>query len=99
MSVSGALSGIVGDVQTSVLFSTRLPLGRSALVQSATLARASWAWPLAGALVGAIGAAVYWATATAGVPALAAAGLAVGATLLATGCLHEDGLADTADGL
>ncbi len=98
MSVSGALSGIAGDVQTSVLFSTRLPLGRSALVQSSTLARASWAWPLAGALVGAIGAMVYWATATAGVPALAAAGLAVGATLLATGCLHEDGLADTADG-
>jgi adenosylcobinamide-GDP ribazoletransferase len=98
MKVSGALSGIAGDVQTSVLFSTRLPLGRAAMVEGAALARASWAWPLAGALVGAIGAAVYWATATAGVPALAAAGLAVGATLLATGCLHEDGLADTADG-
>jgi adenosylcobinamide-GDP ribazoletransferase len=98
MRISGALSGIAGDVQTSVLFSTRLPLGRAAMVEGAALARASWAWPLAGALVGAIGAAVYWATATAGVPALAAAGLAVGATLLATGCLHEDGLADTADG-
>lgn len=98
MNVSAALCGLAGDIKTSVLFSTRLPLGRPALMEGAALARASWAWPLAGALVGAIGAGVYWATATAGVPALAAAGLAVGATLLATGCLHEDGLADTADG-
>jgi adenosylcobinamide-GDP ribazoletransferase len=49
-------------------------------------------------VVGVIGAGVYWATATVGVPTLAAAGLAVAGTLLATGCLHEDGLADTADG-
>jgi adenosylcobinamide-GDP ribazoletransferase len=98
MNIPGMFSNIVGDIRTSALFSTRLPLGRPALVESAAISRASWAWPLAGALVGLIGAGVYWATAIAGVPTLAAAGLAVTATLLATGCLHEDGLADTADG-
>lgn len=98
MNIPGGPAGIVRDLRTGVLFSTRLPLGRPALVEGAAIARASWTWPIAGALVGAIGAGVYWATATAGVPTLAAAGLAVAATLLATGCLHEDGLADTADG-
>jgi adenosylcobinamide-GDP ribazoletransferase len=98
MNIPGAFSGIIGDIRTSALFSTRLRLGRPAPADGAAVTRASWAWPLAGALVGAIGAGVYWATTTAGVPTLAAAGLAVAATLLATGCLHEDGLADTADG-
>src|SRR4051794_36079820 len=93
-----AVSQLIGDIRTSVLFSTRLPLGRSALVEGAALARASWAWPLAGALVGVIGAGVYWATVTVGVPTFAAATPGVGATLLATGFLPEDGLADTADG-
>jgi adenosylcobinamide-GDP ribazoletransferase len=32
------------------------------------------------------------------IPPALAAGLALGATLLTTGCLHEDGLADMADG-
>jgi len=97
MNLVTTISRLVGDIRSSVLFSTRLPL-RPALIEAASVARASWAWPLAGAFVGVIGACVYWATATAGVPILAAAGLAVAATLLATGCLHEDGLADTADG-
>ena len=48
--------------------------------------------------MGALGAAVLWA-ASAGLPPLAAAVLSIGATLLATGAFHEDGLADTCDGL
>jgi adenosylcobinamide-GDP ribazoletransferase len=98
MNLGTTISRLLGDIRSSVLFSTRLPLGRPALIEAAAVARASWAWPLAGALVGVIGACVYWVTAMVGVPALAAAGIAVAATLLATGCLHEDGLADTADG-
>jgi adenosylcobinamide-GDP ribazoletransferase len=98
MNIPRGLTDVIRDIRTSVLFSTRLPLGRPAVAGGAASARATWAWPLAGALVGSIGAGVYWATAAAGVPTLAAAGLAVAATLLATGCLHEDGLADTADG-
>jgi adenosylcobinamide-GDP ribazoletransferase len=98
MNIPGTFSHIIGDIRTSALFSTRLPLGRPAPAEGSAIARASWAWPLVGVLVGAIGAGVYWATTTAGVPTLAAAALAVAATLLATGCLHEDGLADTADG-
>jgi adenosylcobinamide-GDP ribazoletransferase len=59
------------------------------------LARTLWAFPLVGAAVGAIGAAAF--AMFAAVPALGAVA-ALGAMALATGALHEDGLADTADG-
>jgi adenosylcobinamide-GDP ribazoletransferase len=54
-------------------------------------------FPLVGALVGAIGAAVYW-LATLLWPQPVAVVLAIAATVLTTGALHEDALADFADG-
>jgi adenosylcobinamide-GDP ribazoletransferase len=53
--------------------------------------------PLVGALIGACCAGVY-AAARPALPSGAAATLAVAAGVLLTGALHEDGLADTADG-
>jgi adenosylcobinamide-GDP ribazoletransferase len=64
----------------------------------AGIARASWAFPVVGAVIGAIGAAVFALASGLGVPPWAAALLAVGATAAASGALHEDGLADVADG-
>lgn len=54
--------------------------------------------PLAGLLVGVCGALAFWAAAGLGLPPLAAALIAVGVTVWITGALHEDGLADVADG-
>jgi adenosylcobinamide-GDP ribazoletransferase len=48
--------------------------------------------------VGGLGALAYWIAFRMGLPPSLAAALALAVTLLATGCLHEDGLADTADG-
>ena len=62
------------------------------------LAEASWAFPLIGALIGLIGALAFAVASALGLPPAMAALLAVGATALASGGLHEDGLADTADG-
>ena len=76
---------------------TRLPVSRRR--SPASPADAVWAYPLAGLIVGAVSAAVRLVAADAGVPPLAAAVLALGAACLATGGLHEDGLADTADAL
>lgn len=79
------------------VFLTRLPLPplRGPV---APVSHALWAAPLVGLVVGA-GMAGVWAGALAlGLAAPVAAGLALGAGLLLTGGLHEDGLADVADG-
>ena len=54
--------------------------------------------PVAGAIIGAAGAAALWIASLASLPPLAVATLALAALVLATGAFHEDGLADTADG-
>lgn len=86
------------ELKASIVFCTRLPLLRATLLAGASLSGAAWGFPVAGILVGLIGAIVYGIAHRLGLPPLPAAGLSVAATMLATGCLHEDGLADTADG-
>jgi len=86
------------ELKAGIAFCTRLPLWRATVIRGDTLARAAWAFPVAGLVVGLIAAVVYGLAHRAGIPAWPAAALSVAATLLATGCLHEDGLADTADG-
>ena len=79
----------------AAMFLTRLPV-RAA---DTDLAGAAVAFPLVGLLVGALGGGAYWLGWLAGLPPLACAFAAVGATVAVTGALHEDGLADMADGL
>src|ERR1700739_1486915 len=85
------------EIRASLIFCTRLPLLRATSIGGGAIAKAAWAFPLVGVVVGLIGAVVYALAPRAGMPPWPAAGLSVAATLLATGCLHEDGLADTAD--
>ena len=56
------------------------------------------AYPIAGIIVALPGAVLLVAVAASGASALLAASIAVLATVALTGALHEDGLADTADG-
>jgi adenosylcobinamide-GDP ribazoletransferase len=99
MTVPGPWPRLVTDVAMSIMFCTRLPLAHAIPVSNGDIACASWAMPVVGALVGAFGALVYWMAVRLGLPPLVAAALAVAAGMVATGCLHEDGLADTADGV
>lgn len=86
------------DLLLAVGFLTRLPVPGCPAYVEGGLARAMRVFPLAGALVGLLGGVVFMA-AQAVLPPLAAALLALLATIALTGALHEDGLADTADGL
>jgi adenosylcobinamide-GDP ribazoletransferase len=92
------LRGVADDLKVGMLFSTRFPLPHAAAIGGADVARASWALPVIGVLIGALGALVYWIAFDFNLPPMVGAGLAIAATLAATGCLHEDGLADTFDG-
>lgn len=73
---------------------TRLPLPRLPDAAFDSQARAVWAFPFVGLVVGGSAAV---AASLAPTPAIGA-GLALAAMALLTGALHEDGLADTADG-
>ena len=86
------------DFFTSLGFLTRLPLPRGGSLATENLRRAQRLFPLAGLVVGLIGALVFWLASHLGLGPWPAGALAVAATALATGALHEDGLSDTADG-
>ncbi len=86
------------ELKASIVFCTRLPLLRATPIAGSAIAKTAWAFPIAGLAVGIVGAVVYAVAHRVGLPPWPAAALAVAATMLVTGCLHEDGLADTADG-
>jgi adenosylcobinamide-GDP ribazoletransferase len=98
MTSGASISGLSTDLKTGLAFLTRLPLGRSAQATGEDVVRASWTFPVIGAGVGAFGALIYWLTHALGLHAFVCGVLAVAATLIITSALHEDGLADTADG-
>ncbi|RZJ83520.1 MAG: adenosylcobinamide-GDP ribazoletransferase, partial [Massilia sp.] len=82
----------------AVQFFTRLPIPRWVGFEQEWLHHASRYFPLVGIVVGAIAAGVYAAAALI-VPAPVAAVLSTAATIYATGAFHEDGFADSCDGL
>ena len=84
------------EVRLAFAFLTRLPCGLETS-DRAEIGNAAWAFPLAGIIVGLVSGSVYLAAILA-LPALPSAILAMIAATLATGALHEDGLADVADG-
>src|SRR5689334_7182201 len=93
------LAGRWDELRLATGFLTCLPVATPAASPAGALAEASWAFPVVGTAVGLIGAAAYALAAALGLPPLAASLVALAATAAATGALHEDGLADSADGL
>ncbi|MER9966962.1 adenosylcobinamide-GDP ribazoletransferase [Mesorhizobium sp. M0060] len=88
---------ILEDVALCLVFFTRLPLPGTDF-RGRSLAAAIWAAPVAGLAVALVGALVYAVGTRLGLAGGSAAALTLAAILLATGCLHEDGLSDVADG-
>jgi len=79
-------------------FMTRVPVPRWVGFEADWLNRSARHFAGVGLLVGGIGAAVLWA-ASRWWPMPVAVGLSMAATLWLTGAFHEDGFADTCDGL
>lgn len=92
---------IIEDVMAALRFYSRLPMPRrdAAAYGAPDLDRLAYAIPLAGLVIGAIGGGVLLLANALHFSPLLSAALAVAALVLITGAVHEDGLADTADGL
>lgn len=93
------LKDVIADLRMAASFVTILPVASSKPAADGAVARATWALPVAGLLVGLAGALVYKIASRLGLTSNLAALLALATTALITGALHEDGLADAADGL
>src|ERR1700716_354951 len=85
-------------LRPAVAFLTRLPMPHPEGATPANFIRAHRMFPLVGAGIGAAVGLLYLGMRVVGLPDLAAAALALGASAILTGALHEDGLADVADG-
>jgi len=86
------------DIRNAIGFLTRIPMPHPDGALPPHFSRCHRAFPLVGVAIGAAVAAVDLALLAIGLPGLGAAALALGASALLTGALHEDGLADVADG-
>ena len=87
----------IHELATALIWLTRLPVARLLPRELPSLARVAWAFPLVGLVVGLIAALPLVLGLCAGMPAPVAALLGIGAAILTTGGLHEDGLADFTD--
>jgi adenosylcobinamide-GDP ribazoletransferase len=96
----GEAEAVLDDLRASTAFLTRLPSEWLGPIAGAKpdFRRAARVFPVTGALVGIVGGAVLMISVWLDIPPLIAGALAVLATMVFTGGLLEDGLADTVDG-
>jgi adenosylcobinamide-GDP ribazoletransferase len=93
------LLGWVAETRLALSFLTRLPVPLRADMAELPIGAAVRAFPLVGVLVGAVGASIYAIVDLLGTAPTVSALLAIAGMVILTGGLHEDGLADAADGL
>jgi len=84
----------LGDIRTSIALLTRIPVK----AEFDRVSHAAWAYPLAGLAVAIIAGLVTFLLLWLGIAPAIAAGFWIASTIVLTGAMHEDGLADCADG-
>ena len=89
------LPPVLHDIAACVGFYTQLPVN---VTFDRPLALSQWAAPIAGLFVGLLAGSLGWLLWGAGAPDMVTAAAILAATIILTGALHEDGLADIADG-
>ncbi|MEC9197826.1 MAG: adenosylcobinamide-GDP ribazoletransferase [Pseudomonadota bacterium] len=87
------------DLPAALGLLSRLPISVDPARATARSAEATWAYPIAGAILGACTGTAALAAQFIGLPPVAQALAALTASVILTGAMHEDGLADSADGL
>jgi adenosylcobinamide-GDP ribazoletransferase len=91
---------LIGDCAAAFVLLSRLPTGwyRFPTDNPPNFTSALWAFPVVGLVIGGAAGLVLSGAVALSLPPLAAAALAIFASLLLSGAIHEDGLADMADG-
>jgi adenosylcobinamide-GDP ribazoletransferase len=87
------------DIAVAMVLLTRLPIPALPEPAFKRQAHAVWAFPLVGLVVALIAGGVGIGLLSVGVPAAASAGILLAVQITLTGAMHEDGLADSVDGL
>jgi len=87
------------DITAALGLLSRLPVPVNYEYATARGAKAVWAYPLVGVVIGALAGVIGTMALWAGLPPLATAALMIAVSAITTGVMHEDGLADSADGL
>ena len=88
------------DFFATVMFFTRIPIKWSFFSDKAPdLTNAAWAFPLVGFLIGLLSGVLGDLLIFLGLPIFLSCIIAITLSVILTGAFHEDGLADTADGL
>jgi adenosylcobinamide-GDP ribazoletransferase len=96
--ISHGTSRLRQELTAAAIFLTRLPVRFDGAMPADLHGRALGWYPVIGALIGLCAALAYTAGTSAGLTSDAAALLTLGVQIALTGALHEDGLADVADG-
>jgi len=89
---------LMTDTAASVMFLSRLPMGRFSKDEFPNFAQTAHTFPLAGIIISIPATCILAASLFLGLSPLLSASLAVIALVIITGGLHEDGLADVSDG-
>jgi adenosylcobinamide-GDP ribazoletransferase len=91
---------LFGDCAAAFLLLSRIPTGwhHFPADRPPNFTSALWAFPLVGLVIGGAGGCIMVAAASLGLPPLAASALTLLSLALLSGAMHEDGLADMADG-
>ena len=87
----------IGDLLIATRFFTRLPVPIDSETERRPLADSAWAFSIVGCIIGTVGGVTAFLASD--LPSYAAALLAVAVMCALSGGLHEDGLADCADGM
>ena len=93
-----SLRRVFAGFALATAFFTRIPIATPEC-RGESLADAVWAFPLVGAGIGGVAACAFLLAQVCGLGDWPAAILTVLVSIVLTGALHEDGIADTADGL
>jgi adenosylcobinamide-GDP ribazoletransferase len=89
---------LVSDVTAALGLLSRLPVEVNHQAAQARSAASAWAYPIVGLILGALAVFAGLIAQLLGMPDLGIAAIILTTLIMLTGAMHEDGLADTADG-